>query len=362
MIDYSYYEALRAEVCALTEFGLQLQTVIPVALPAELHPKRQRNKNTGRWEPVLKNGQPVPAFVGKNPSCWQADGRPRTISHSRLASCEELLERIAIAEQLGKELGLAIIPSTDVVSIDFDTKNYCSVLELEHDWMALLDRYPVLTGTRMERTPSGGVHVYVRVSDAMASWRKTGGGLHCNFTTELGGPHRGEVLAGTRVSVCAPTQNGSGPYELINPEAACSFVEVADLASIGIFPEVRDPQNASAASPPAMPLSPGAAPPPVVTPSQPPLLLDLLGGKAQGLLNGERPYGIGDAAASDRSLQLTGFAKELYSWCNLLQVQGLPWGGEVEQLLQRAIASLGIEDKAERVLESIDAGRHGVPA
>ena len=112
----------------------------------------------------------------------------------------------------------------------------------------------------------------------MASWRKPGGGLHCNFTTELGGPHRGEVLAGTRVSVCAPTQNGSGPYELINPEATCSFVEVADLASIGIFPEVRDPQNASAASPPAMPLSPGAAPPPVQPPSLPPLLLDLLGG------------------------------------------------------------------------------------
>ena len=81
MIDYSYYEALRAEVCALTELGLQLQTVIAVALPAELHPKRQKNKNTGRWEPVLKNGQPVPAFVGKNPSCWQADGRPRTIYH-----------------------------------------------------------------------------------------------------------------------------------------------------------------------------------------------------------------------------------------------------------------------------------------
>jgi len=48
MIDSSYYEALRAEVCALTELGLQLQTVIPVALPAELHPKRQRNKDTGR--------------------------------------------------------------------------------------------------------------------------------------------------------------------------------------------------------------------------------------------------------------------------------------------------------------------------
>jgi len=357
MIDFSYYEALRAEVCALTELGLQLQTVIPVALPAELHPKRQRNKDTGRWETVLKNGQPVPAFVGKNPSCWRGDGRPRSISHAMRVSREELLERIATAEQLGKELGLAIIPSTDVVSIDFDTKNYGSVQELEQDWMALLERYPVLTGTRMERTPSGGVHVYVRVSDAMVSWRKPGGGLHCNFTTELGGPHRGEVLAGTRVSICAPTENGSGPYELINPEAACSFVEVADLASIGIYPEVQDPQNASAASPPPIPLSSGSASRPVQPPCQAPLLLDLLGGKAQGLLNGERPYGIGDAAASDRSLQLTGFAKELYSWCNLLQSQGLFWGGDAEQLLQRAIASLGIEDKADRVLQSIDAGR-----
>jgi len=352
-MDSSYYEALRAEVCALTELGLQLQTVIPVALPAEQYPKRQRNKATGCWEPVLKNGRPVPAFVGKNPSCWQADGRPRTISHATQASREELLERIAIAERLGKELGLAIIPSTDVVSIDFDTKNYGSVEELEHDWMALLDRYPVLTGTRMERTPSGGVHIYVRVSDAMASWRKPGGGLHCNFTTELGGPHRGEVLAGTRVSVCAPTQNGKGPYELINPEAACRFVEVADLASIGIFPEGQEAQTSPAVSPPALPRGPGAVRPP----SQAPLLLDLLGSKAQGLLNGERPYGIGEAAASDRSLQFTGFAKELYSWCNLLQAQGWPWGGDAEELLQRAIASLGIDDKADRVLQSIDAGR-----
>jgi hypothetical protein len=145
------------------------------------------------------------------------------------------LERIAIAERLGKEIGLAVIPGGDVVSIDFDTKHYGSVQNLEEDWMNLVDRYPVLADTRMERTPSGGVHIYVRVTDRMVSWQRPGGGLHCNFTTEQGGPHRGEVLAGTRVSVCAPTRNGKGPYELINPEAAYRFMEVPDLASIGIF-------------------------------------------------------------------------------------------------------------------------------
>jgi len=355
MIDPSYYEVLRSEVCALAGLGLQLQTVIPLALPAELYPKRQRNKDTGRWEPVLKNGQPVPAFVGKNPSCWRSDGRPRTISHAMRAGREELLARIAVAEQLGKELGLAIIPSTDVVSIDFDTKNYASVQDLEADWMALLDRYPLLTGTRMERTPSGGVHIYVRVADAMASWQRPGGGLYCNFSTEQGGPHRGEVLAGTRVSVCAPTQNGSGPYELINHEAAHHFVEVADLESIGIFPVVRnEPAVPPAASATAVPAAQIAAPNSPA--AKVPRLIELIGDKAKALLNGDRPYGTGEAAAGDRSLQLTGFAKELYSWINLLQQQGLRFEGDADQLLQQAIAALGIEDKAERVLSSIDPG------
>ena len=58
----------------------------------------------------------------------------------------------------------------------------------------------------------------------MASWRTGAGKLHCNFTTVPGGEHRGEVLAGTRVCVCAPTRNDSGIYELVNPEYAYSRV------------------------------------------------------------------------------------------------------------------------------------------
>ncbi|QNG26439.1 DUF3987 domain-containing protein [Synechococcus sp. HK01-R] len=349
MIDPSYYDILRSEICALTGLGLQVQTVIPLALPAEFYPRRKKNRATGEWEPVLKNGQPVPAFVGKNPSCWLPNGNPSTISHAMCADREELLERIAIAERLGKELGLAIIPSKDVVSIDFDTKNYDSVQHLEADWMALLERYPVLTGTRMERTPSGGVHVYVRVRDRMASWKRPGGGLHCNFSTEHGGPHRGEVLAGTRVSVCAPTQNGRGPYELINPEAAHHFVEVPDLASIGIFPVVKAMPR-PAAPEPSPPASKRQAPTSV---SNIPQLADLIGSKAQEVLRGGRPYGVDPSAASDRSLQLTGYVKELWSWHNLLLEKGWRFEGDPDQLLAQAIAALDIGDKAERVLESI---------
>ena len=216
--------------------------------------------------------------------------------------------------------------------------------------MNLVDRYPVLADTRMERTPSGGVHIYVRVTDRMVSWQRPGGGLHCNFTTEQGGPHRGEVLAGTRVSVCAPTRNGKGPYELINPEAAYRFVEVPDLASIGIFPEVKTAPEAIA-PPPSLAASERQAPSGVNTN---PRLVDLIGSKAQDVLRGGRPYGGDASAAADRSLQLTGFVKELWSWHNLLLDQGLRFEGDPDQLLGQAIAALDIGDKAERVLASID--------
>ncbi|MFM7239003.1 MAG: bifunctional DNA primase/polymerase, partial [Cyanobium sp.] len=95
----------------------------------------------------------------------------------------EVLKRIDVAERLGRPIGLAVIPSKEVVVIDFDRKNYPTQMALDEDWMRLLDHYPKLIETRIERTPSGGVHVYVRVMDRMASWKRPGGGLHCNFTT-----------------------------------------------------------------------------------------------------------------------------------------------------------------------------------
>ena len=257
MSEPSVYVLLREEARQLSAQGIQLQTIIPVELPAEICPRRRKNQATGEWEPVLRNGELQAAITGKNPSFWRADGEPQPISHARSVSLEVLLERIAIAERLGKEIGLAVIPGGEVVSVDFDTKHYGSVQELEEDWMNLVDRCPVLADTRMERTPSGGLHVYVRVTVRMASWKRPGGGRHCHFTTKQGGPHRGEVLAGTRVSVCAPTRNGKGPYELINPEAAYCFVEMQDLASIGIYPKAKA-EPAPAEPPPSLPSPPAS--------------------------------------------------------------------------------------------------------
>ncbi|MFM9101261.1 MAG: bifunctional DNA primase/polymerase, partial [Cyanobium sp.] len=219
------YSALREAAGQLARMGLSLQTVISRALPADDFPQTRLNSKTGQREILRdRNRRPLPAFVGKNPSFWLADGQPRLTSQSQPAVESEVLKRIDVAERLGRPIGLAVIPSKEVVVIDFDLKNYPTQEDLDQDWLRLLDLYPELTGTRIERTPGGGVHIYLRLADGMDSWRTAAGKLHCNFTTVPGGEHRGEVLAGTRVCVCAPTRNGSGTYELVNPEYAYSLI------------------------------------------------------------------------------------------------------------------------------------------
>jgi hypothetical protein len=344
------YGALREAAGRLAQLGLSLQTVIPVALPAESYPATRKNGTTGQREIQRdKNGKPLPAYVGKNPSFWKANGTPTQTSHRKAVDEAELLARIDVAERLGKPIGLAVIPSTDVVVIDFDRKSYPSQEACDREWLGLLDLYPELTQTRIERTPGGGVHIYVRPADGMASWRSAAGKLHCQFTPVPGGEHRGEVLAGTRVCVCAPTRSGAGAYELVNPDHAYSVVEVPDLASIGIYTKVNATPEPTV-PPSSRPASERRAPNGLNTIPQ---LADLIGSRAQEVLRGGRPYGADASAAADRSLQLTGFVKELWSWHNLLLEQGWRFEGDPDQLLAQAIAALDIGDKAERVLASI---------
>lgn len=345
------YDALREAACQLLRLGLSLQTVIPMVLPAAEYPLTRQHRSSGEWEIQCgQDGRPRPAFVGKNPSLWLASGEPRLTSHRNSASETELLSRLAVAMQLGKPLGLAVIPSSDVVVIDFDRKNYPSQADLDRDWMGMLDLYPDLTRTRIERTPGGGIHLYVRPADGMDSWRTAAGKLHCNFTTVAGGEHRGEVLAGTRVCVCAPTVSAAGSYELVNPDSAYSLVEVSSLGAIGIYPFAKaasERAQAPRSSTGKRQQSAGAG---ALE------LAELIGSKARQVLEGGCPYRGGDRAGLDRSAQLTGFVREVFSWVNLLDEQGLPYSGSPDDLIQQAVAALAIEDKWERVLATIEAG------
>ena len=47
MSEPSAYDLLREEVRQLSAQGIQLQTIIPVELPAEICPRRRKNQATG---------------------------------------------------------------------------------------------------------------------------------------------------------------------------------------------------------------------------------------------------------------------------------------------------------------------------
>ena len=100
-MNLSDYSALREATGRLSQLGLSLQMVIPVSLPAESYPVTKQNSKTGQREVQRdKNGQPLPAFVGKNPSFWLADGQPRLTSQSQQADESEVLKRLEVAERL----------------------------------------------------------------------------------------------------------------------------------------------------------------------------------------------------------------------------------------------------------------------
>jgi predicted P-loop ATPase len=338
--DSTYFDLLRDEATQLANAGV---VVMPV-ICQQLDPKRYPQMRNGK--PVLdKHGNPVPAFCGKNPSCWLPNGEPKQLSHKTPPSMPEVLQHIDTAERLSKPLGIAIVPSAKNTAIDFDAKDYAGGKEeLAKDVERLLKEHPELRSTRRESTPSGGQHFYVHAVDGMESWRKANGSGHnCNFSTTEDGQHRGEVLVGTRVCVTWPTPE----YNLLNLEHAHTFAEVPNLAAIGITPcsgrrkPKPKPQQAAATAPPRLPSSGGKVP----------QLADLLGKMAQQVLTGGRPYG---SNPDDRSHQLTGFMRELYSVLNWLDGDGLSFDGNPDALIQQAVAALGIEDKADRVIEGID--------
>lgn len=319
---------VRAEAVRLIEMGLAVAPIIPIELDI-----------------LNDNGKPV--FTGKNPSFWRADGTPQTISHSNPPAPHQVLGYIATAEQIGKPIGLSILPGEQCTVIDFDPKDYPGGAdECRADVNRLITEHPDLSGTRMESTPSGGAHIYVRVAD-WADFTKPDGKRYGQFTTTPGAPLRGELLHGTRVSVTAPTRiktsDRDGAYVLKGEPY--NLIEVASLSAIGIYP-AGSKDNPATKSRPKTVQSTGDRPP---APSAAPALKALLSKSAQSVLDGKKPYG------TDRSTNFTGFAKEVYGCENWLRAKHQPFQGSADALITLAIDVLDISDKADRVLtQTID--------
>ena len=219
-----YYCLLHEEAIALNGLGIKLQTVITHILDPWTYPKKQQNLTQSKADNL--SHKPEPKFTGKNPSYWLGVDQPCLDKPNQPRSLIEVQKRIDVAAELQFPIGLAVIPDSQLVIIDFDLKNYRSEQELLDDVSKLETTNTSLRQTRIELTPGGGAHVWVMVDD-LSEWSAPNG-LKCQFSTETGGPHRGEILTGgSRICICAPTERYDGKYIFRNVDFAHTFCTVS---------------------------------------------------------------------------------------------------------------------------------------
>ena len=343
------YNELRAELGAIAHMGFDLQTFIPAVLDPRQFPKRDKR---GAVIINQKTAEPEPIFCGKNPSFWNRDGKPVLAKPDQPCTLEEAILRIADAERISQPIGIGIIPRPPFVVIDIDLKTYKTPQELGDDIKRIHRCYPGIQSTRIEVTPGGGRHIFVIVDD-LSEWRKSDQGFHCNFSTTLDGPHRGEILTGNRFCACAPSSRFDGQYRVRFPQHAHHLIRIKRLSDLGIYPTVNKllgPKRSTGL----------LLPPAVEHKSQHwqdlngsvDLLRQLITDKAQRVLGGEFAF-----SADDRSGTLTAFGNELFSWNNLAAEYGYDFSDAVESLFQEAVRALDCEDKGDRVFQTLNPRR-----
>ena len=347
--------------------GVIVLPVIPIELPAERWPKT--NRKTGEAVRDV-DGKAQPLFPGKAPSYWDPrTGQPKLYQRNAItegtrrpptqADVLQLLREpvtVGPAAEFGSPIGFCILTTEQLVVVDLD------VTEANEQ---LLQRASAAR-QYIETSPSGGLHLVTTPLDAMASWA-SGKGYYTKWALEADGAAVGEVLSKGKVCLMAPTMRGDGKaYHLMPGQSKeeATIVEVPTLTDgLGIYPtasKAKRERAPKAEQPKAKGLKPVRGDVGAVLGNQLPELQQMLGQKAQGLLQGDLTA-YGDAA--DRSATLAGFAKEAFGVENWLRDQGHSYLGTADELIAKAIDALGcldgehdepIADKADRILDTID--------
>lgn len=290
--------------------------------------------------PVIKDAGNPRLVTGKVPSSIKPNGTTNPLYGRVGWSLDDLLCQVNLAEKHDKEVGIAIQPPTGLVIIDLDADNYSGgQTELMADYQRILNIFPDLATTRTERTTSGGLHIYVRVSN-LDDWRQDTGSLRKNLTTSRGGLHRGELLSSNSVCIAAPSY---GLYTILDGTPSDRVVTIPTLESISIFPVVsQSNKNHPLVDIPQSPTKKSGI-----------LLRDLLGIKALGVLNGEFAYSDPNSPKKDRSLQLTGFAKEAFGCENLAKQHRIELTEEADELIREVVQKFNLDQKASRILSPL---------
>ncbi|NJR61219.1 MAG: DUF3987 domain-containing protein [Cyanobacteria bacterium CRU_2_1] len=296
---------------------------IPVApaFPASEYPARDKQ---GQIK-IGKDGNPIPAFTGKNPSYLDSIGSPKLINHrkyqERLPSEKELKEWFA-----DDRAGIGTLGGiSDIYWIDLDRKQFESQEECDKAYQSIRDNLPDPFAWQA-RTQSGGYRVAVKM--------ETEPGF-TNFALSESGSHIGEVLGSGRFTVLPPTVGASGSYTLISDGEP---VAIDSLEAIGIYSTaIKKARTNNYSAPRTSTTIPGAIP------------LDMLGcDSSRAVLSGEDVKG-------DRSESLTTAIKEWFGWERWAAQNGVAVRDSTESLAQQAGVALGLdEERVERILKTIN--------
>lgn len=307
----------------LKKCGLPALPVAP-AQDAELYPARNKDGSIK----TDKDGNPLPAFTGKNPSYLDQKGIPHLINHSAYQKSlpSEREYKVWFANPLN---GVGTLGGWNGITfIDLDAKHFESIEELENTVEDRLARFPVLADTWQEETHSGGYRIAVKCRNKPE---------FTNFCLTPNGGHVGEALGEGRFTVLAPTVGVSGnSYRCVR---LAEPVEIESLESIEIYGVTKQEESRPKFDRPSFSQSiPGSIP------------LELLGtDESRRILNGDNIKG-------DRSASLTSAAREWYGWENWSSSNGINFKDSADSLIRWCGDKLGLDQgRVDRIIKTLKA-------
>jgi P4 family phage/plasmid primase-like protien len=273
-------------------------------------------------EVIGKDGQFELRFTGKSPGYKTSKGQWFQVKTGKYQDQQPNIHNLVTWFE-NPENKVAVLGSRTKRIIDIDSKNFVSQVECDRYFAGLMSS-PQLKNARVDRTPSGGYHIYVELPDDGTEGKT-------NFSKEPGGEHLGEIIGHGRYAITFPSVG----YEKIQDGG---FAKIESLASLGIYPvakskaqKTREKLNRT-------------------------FELNDADIQLESLLSGATKELIQQDKHPDRSDAFVKIAKEVYGWENWLSSVGLTCNSALTYLEFVDDESFGFEaGRVDRIIASIDS-------
>lgn len=290
------------------------------------------------YSPDIRDKDGKEKFTGKNPSYLKANGHPETVTWSSYQTNQPTSYDLDLWFA-NPANGVGCLGLTNVIWLDFDVKDFDSQDDCDNQFTAWIDKYPQLKECWIESTGSGGYRLLIEVESTPD---------FTNFSLEPNGKHRGEALGFKKFAVLAPTK-GTNPSQHKDYTIVTSIVKpikVKSLESIGIYPHSAKSKKVSDKSKKVADKALEVKPTTTIKPLGNISLIECYTEQVKTIMLG--------GEFKDRSETFTKAVNEIQGWGNWLDSNGIGYTPSVSTEIDRAIEVIGIQDKADRVLDTID--------